>query len=296
MEAQFAQVAELRSSLIDEIFNALGLPAKSWLRRFLWPLAWTPAHRFAQLAGNLDHWVAQYGTREAARRLLERFISRVEVYGEENIPAQGPLLIASNHPGALDGLIIVSNLPRGDLKFVVSDVSFFHSLTFTSRHLIYAPPDAPGRMLVLRSAMRHLQEGGTLLIYPTGLVDPDPAVFPFAAQPVEAWSPSLALMLDKVPGTRLLVTVVSGVLAPECWRHPLVRLRSGTWEKQKLAEFIQIIQQLVLGRRYPLVPRVTFAEPVTLPELCIEEKTGDTMQAIRAHARRILDAEHCQRI
>ena len=289
MEAQFARVAELRSMLIDEIFNAIGLPAQSWMRPFLRPLAWAPAHRFAQLAGGLDRWVAQYGVREGARRFLERFIQRVEVLGEGNIPAQGPLLIASNHPGGMDSLAIAASLPREDLKVVVSGAPFFHGLVYLRRHLIYAPEDVHARMLVLRSAIRHLREGGALLIYPTGLVDPDPAVFPFASQSVEAWSSSLAIMLDKVPGTRLLVTVVSGVLAPECWRHPLVRMRAGTWEKQKLAEFIQVIQQLVLGRRYPLVPRVTFSEPLTLPELCLEESTGDPMQAIRAHARRRME-------
>jgi hypothetical protein len=89
-----------------------------------------------------------------------------------------------------------------------------------------------------------------------------------------------------------LITTVSGVLAPECWRHPLVRLRETMWEKQKLAEFIQVIQQLVLGRRYSIEPRVTFAEPLTLPELRLQERLEDTMQAILAHARRLMETDY----
>jgi hypothetical protein len=288
MEAQFAEVAELKRSLIDEIFNAVGLPPWVWLRWGLSPLVWRPAGRFAQLTGDLDHWVAEFGVNEAARRFLALFVQEVAVRGETHIPPKGPLLIASNHPGALDSLAITANLPRQDLKIVVSGSPFFHKLTFASRHLIYAPEDPHQRMLALRSAIRHLSQGGVLLIFPSGIVDPDPAVFPSAAQSVEAWSSSLALMLEKVPGTRLLIARVSNVLARECWRHPLVRLRRGTWEKQKLAEFIQIIQQLVLARRFPLTPCVTFTEPVTLPEICLEERTTEPMQAILRRARRVM--------
>jgi 1-acyl-sn-glycerol-3-phosphate acyltransferase len=289
MEARFAGVAELRRTLIDEIFNAMGLP-QGWPRRALWPFAWAPAHRFARLVERFERCNAEYGFSEAARRLLERFISHVVVSGAEQVPSKGPLLIASNHPGAVDAVAIAASLPRQDLKIMVSGVPFFHSLSFIRDHLIYSAQDAHGRMLAVRGAIRHLREGGAVLIFPSGTVDPDPAVFPFAPQSLEAWSSSLALMLNKAPGTRLLVTMVSGVLAPECWRNPLVRLRQSFWEKQKLAEFIQVIQQLVLARRFPLIPRVTFGRPVTLSELCLDEKVEDIMQAIRDNAHRLMEA------
>ena len=288
MEAQFAGVAELRRTLIDEIFNAMGLP-QGWLRGALWPLAWAPAHRFARLMERFERCDAEYGFSEAARRLLERFISQLVVSGAEQIPPEGPLLIASNHPGAVDAVAIAASLPRQDLKIVVSGVPFFHSLSFIRDHLIYSAQDAHGRMLAVRGAIRHLREGGSVLIFPTGTVDPDLAVFPFAPQSLESWSSSLALMLNKAPGTRLLVTTVSGVLAPECWRHPLVRLRQSFWEKQKLAEFIQVIQQLVLSRRFSLIPRVTFGSPLTLPELCLGGRAEDIMQAIRENANRLME-------
>ncbi len=288
MESQFTGIAELRRTLIDEIFNAMGFP-QGLLRRALWPFAWAPAHRFARLMERFERCNAEYGFSEAARHLLDRFISQLVVSGAEQIPPEGPLLIASNHPGAVDAVAIAASLPRQDLKIVVSGVPFFHSLSFINDHLIYSAEDAHGRMLAVRGAIRHLREGGSVLIFPTGTVDPDPAVFPFAPQSMEAWSVSLALMLNKAPGTRLLVTMVSGVLAPECWRHPLVRLRQSFWEKQKLAEFIQVIQQLVLGRRFPLIPRVIFGSPVTLPELCLGDRVEDIMQAIRDNGRSLME-------
>jgi hypothetical protein len=249
-----------------------------------------PAHRFARLLERFERCNAEYGFSEAARQLLERFISHMMVSGAEHIPTEGPLLIASNHPGAVDAVAIAASLPRQDIKIVVSGVPFFHNLSFIHDHLIYSAQDSHGRMLAVRGAIRHLRDGGAVLIFPSGTVDPDPAVFPFAPESLGAWSASLALMLNKVPGTRLLITMVSGVLAPECWRHPLVRLRQSFWEKQKLAEFIQVIQQLVLGRRFSLTPRVMFEEALTLPELCLNERVDDIMQAIRTNARRLMEA------
>jgi len=291
MEAPFSQVGDIQRTMIDEIFNAMGLPRRGWLRPALWPFAWAPAHRFARLVESFEHTCAEAGFTEAARCLLERFIRQVIVNGAERIPPEGPLLIASNHPGAVDALAIAASLRREDLKIVVSGVPFFHQLAYLRDHLIHTAQDAHGRMLVLRNAIRHLREGGAVLIFPSGTVDPDPSLFPGAEKAVEAWSSSLALILEKAPSTQLLITAVSGVLAPECWRHPLVRLRQTMWEKQKLAEFIQVIQQLVLGRRYPIVPRVVFSEPLTLPELRLEERLEDSMGAILAHARRLIQTE-----
>jgi len=291
MEAQFTQVNDIRRTMIDEIFNAMGLPRRGWLRPALWPFAWAPADRFARLVHNFEVTCAEIGFTEAARELLEHFIRQVNVNGAEYIPPDGPLLIASNHPGAMDALAIAASLPREDLKIVVSSVPFFHTLAYIRDHLICTAQDAHGRMLTLRNAIRHLRDGGSVLIFPSGTVDPDPCLLPGAAQALETWSSSLALMLDKAPSTQLLITTVSGVLAPECWKHPLVRLRHNRWEKQKLAEYIQVIQQLVLGKRHPIVPHVVFAKPLTLPELRLEERLEDSMQAIVAHARRLMETQ-----
>lgn len=289
--AQFAQVAEIRQSMIEEIYSAIGLPDRSWLRLALAPIAWAPAHRFAGLIAECERNAERSGFRQATRQLMERFISGVIVRGEGNVPVDGPLLVASNHPGAVDGLAIAASLPRDDLKIVVSGSPFFQKLVYLREHLILTGRDPHGQMLVLRNAIRHLRDGGAVLLFPSGRVDPDPAVFHSASSSVDDWSLSVATLLEKVPAARLMVTVVSGVLAPECLNHPLVRLRKGTWEKRRLAEYIQIIQQLIFGRRYPLRPLVSFAGALTLSELRLKEEMEDAMGAVRTHTRRVMDAK-----
>lgn len=97
----YANVENLRRFITTEIFKALGLSA-GWVQRLFSPLFRAPTQRFAQLAAAFDDRVAQWGFCEAARWVLPNFARPVAASGTEHIPAEGPLLIASNHPGTCD--------------------------------------------------------------------------------------------------------------------------------------------------------------------------------------------------
>ncbi len=285
----------LRETIIDEICAAFGLASHGWQRRLFKPLFWLPAQIFGRIMAGIDQTVRLQGMPEAARRLLRYFVEGVQVSGQENLPAAGPLLIASNHPGAYDSLAILSCLPRKDVQMVVSDVPFLRSLPAASQNMIYAIPGAQGRMTVVRKMMRQAQAGGAALIFPTGLVDSDPSVLPGAEQELESWSGSLALTLKKVPETKLVVTMVSGMLSAECLHSPLARLPKQEWKKRKLAEFLQVIQQLTLKRKFNLQPHLTFDRPLTGDELMACSQAADLPQAIIERARKVLQA-HLEQI
>lgn len=293
MPADKDQISTLTSQITDEVFAAFGLESKAWLRRLLGPVFRPPARLFARLAAEIEQNTAQFGLTEAARRLLPRFVNDVRVCGAENIPAYGPLLVASNHPGAYDSVVIVANLPRPDLKVVVSDVPFLRNLPALDRQLIYTVSGAHGRMTALRKIIRHLQDGGAVLIFATGLVDPDPAVLPGAEEKLADWSPSLELALRREPQARLLPAIVSGVLSPVSLRSPLLRMQKEVWRQRKLAEVIQIMQQLLLHRDYHLTPRLSFGEALNTEELAGRNPAGEVMPEIIAQARGLL-RQHLQ--
>jgi hypothetical protein len=293
MQGDNDQISALTSQITDELFAAFGLGAKSWPCRLFWPVFWPPAHLFARLTAEIEQNTAQFGLTEAARRLLPLFVKDVQVIGAENIPAQGPLLIASNHPGAYDSVAIVANLPRPELKVVVSDIPLLRNLPALDRRFIYTVSGAHGRMTALRNIIRHLQDGGASLIFATGVVDPDPAVLPGAEEKLADWSPSLELALRRVPEARLLPTIVSGVLSPVSLRSPLLRLQKEAWRQRKLAEFLQVIQQIIWKRDYGLTPRLSFGEPLTAEELGSRNPSGEIMPEIIAQARSLL-ARHMQ--
>jgi len=275
------EIAALQQSLLEEIYKMLGLPPRSMLRPLLKPLFSPASQRFSRLAAGFDNDVKTRGFDRAARRFLSRFIHDIRVTGSEGVPAQGSLLVVSNHPGTYDALAIASCLPRRDLKIIASGVPFIRRLSASANHLIYSTPNTVDRMLVIRSIIRHLKNNGAVLIFPSGGIDPDPAIMRGALAELETWSPSLDVILRRVPSTRILVTAVSGVLHPGWVNSPIVRLRRGRRNQQRVAEFFQVIQQILLPGSLMLNPAVSFAEPLLLPS----DGSSSRLPAILSHAR-----------
>jgi len=162
----------------------------------------------------------------------------------------------------VDGLVIAAQLPRPDLKIIISGVPFIRSLHATTNHLIYSSLDTFERVNVVRSTIRHLRNNGAILLFPSGGIDPDPAVMPGAVDEVDCWSPSLDVILRSVPSARVVVTAVSGVLHPAWVGNPLTRLRSGRRNQQRIAEFLQIIQQVLFPDSLLVSPTISFAAPL----------------------------------
>ncbi len=283
-------VAQLRRYITDEIVAALGFPKHGWPRWICDPLFWLPAHLFSNLMARIDRMIAESGVPIAAEQLLTRFVDDIRVFGQDAIPKEGPLLIASNHPGAYDSIAILSSLPRQDIKVVVSDIPFLRSLPAASRHMIFTPANMSARIETVRGMIRQMEEGGALLIFPSGLVDPDPMVTPGADRGLENWSGSLDIVLKRVPETRLQIVIVSGVLAPSCLNNPMTRLLKERWRQQKLAEFIQVIQQLVLKRKFELVPKLSFGDPMNASELMMKSRDRDLHTAIVGCADAVLES------
>lgn len=260
------RIHHLTEELVKELFQALGFSAESWVKRSFSPLVWKPMQRFSSIAANFDRIVAEEGFREAARWILPNFVKDVNVFGAERIPAEGPLLMASNHPGAYDALVIAASIPRGDLKIISSTIPFLKRLPHVREHMIFSAPDAHIRVAVVRSAIRHLKAGGALLVFARGRIDPDPAHMPGALEEIDHWSPSLGMFLRQVPETKLAITIVSGILAPFFTRHPLTFFRRRRQDKQRIAEFFQGIKQMLSPGEVLLNPTLSFSPPVTLED------------------------------
>jgi hypothetical protein len=265
---KYTDVEALTQSIMDEVLRVFKISPESWGRRTFGPALWLPAHRFATLAATFDRCVADYGFREAARRMILKYIRSYEVRNSENIPQEGPLLITSNHPGTIDSLVISASVPRPDLKIIATGIPFIEGLRNAADHLIYTPRKGiHERMMVVRNAIHHLNEGGAVLIFPSGRIDPDPALQPEAANDFGRWSHSVELMLQQVPQTQVLLTVVSDVLSAK-WRwSPLVRIMGDELKQRTVAEFLQVIQSIVFPYINRVSPRVTFSNPISTNDL-----------------------------
>jgi len=289
MDPNQAQVDTIKETITDEIFYALGLSRSGLSRRIFGTLFRAPASRFAEIAVSFDNTVSEQGLCQASRLFIPQFIESVQVSGKEHIPSNGPLLITTNHPGTYDGFLIAANLPRDDFKLIISGVPFVQSFPATSSYLIYTPYDTQERIKTVRTAVRHLKNGGALMIMARGNVDPDPAFMPGAYEALDLWSPSLALFLRQVPQTSVQVTTVSGVLDPKFLRNPIVKIRRGGVERQKLAEFIQIMTQLFSSRKVSINPSLSFAPLLSPTALQDASDTQGIMSLIITHAHDAMD-------
>jgi hypothetical protein len=237
--------------------------------------------------------IATDGFSTAADWMLTNWCSHVTARGTETVPSQGPLLVVSNHAGAYDTFVITSKLGRDDLKLISSDVPFLKNLPNANTHCIFLSDKTQDRTAAARAGMRHLQEGGALLLYGTGLIDPDPAVYPDAETWIEKWLPSIDLFLRAAPETRVVVSIVSGVVSKKWARHPITWLKRIDWQKRRLAEFGQVLQQLFLPGSFYLSPTISFAPPVDVETLRRESGSDRVLSAVIARGKALL-VEHCK--
>lgn len=278
----------LRQAVLREFFWLLDLPEESLLRRAAQPVLDPVVGRFTDLAAEFDRRVAQVGLPAAVRPYVPRFTHGVTALGVDQVPASGPVLLVSNHPGAYDLFAVLAQLPRDDVRVVVSEISILRHLPATGPHFIFIGRTEQSRMAAVRAAVRHLRAGGLLFIFPGGIVDPDPATMPGAASALQRWSPSLELFLRRAPQTRVVPIVVSGVLSPAWLRSPVTRLRQERKDRQKVAEAFQVAQQLLFPGTLRTSPRVTFGPALWAGDLLRPDAPVPPLQAIVDHQRTLL--------
>jgi hypothetical protein len=290
MNSYDEDIRALSDTLIYELTKALGLSQERGLGKIARPLFEKATKRFAKIGVELDHTVAEHGVAAGARWVLPRFVKDFTARGVENIPADGPLVIASNHPAACDSLVISAHVKRPDYKIIIGDIPFFEHLPHVSQHAIYAPDpsDLHGRMQVIRKSIRHLENGGALLLFARGGIEADPEFMPDADAEFGLWSRSLEIFLRRVPRTRVLVTIVSGVIARSAFRHPITWIRKQRPDRQRLAFMFQMIRQTLAGREiFGLVPRASFGD-VIAPDENLPQ--GQALETIIASARGLLQS------
>lgn len=279
------ETAVYRERIIDEVCYALGVGRSGVMRRLLGPLFRHPAARFGRIAARADSEVGRSGLSGGARRILPDLNMTVSARREALIPTDGPLLVVSNHPGALDSVAILSCIPRKDISVLLSDVPFTRTFSAARRHFIYVPQGTRGRGATLRASIDHLKNGGALLVFAHGDVEPDPEVSPGASEAIQDWSRSIEIMLREAPECRLQVAIVSGVLMRRFLSSPIVRIRRTPARRQKLAEVLQLSRQMVFPRSVRTDAHISFAKPVTGMDLA----RGELMPAVIKIARELLE-------
>jgi 1-acyl-sn-glycerol-3-phosphate acyltransferase len=273
--------AQLRDALHDEIVTAVGLP-RTWLTRSVMRgLFQRLTNRLAHLGATFDQITKAQGLSAASEWALTHFCTGYQVHGDEHIPDRGPLLVVSNHPGAYDSLVLFASLRGHKIRCVASVIPFINLLPNVREHILFAPrDDARERMLVLRNAIKHLNEGGTLVYFASGHRDPDPAVYPGADRSIDLWLDVFDTFFKYVKGLRVQPAIVSGVVSGDWVKHPITLLRKKQIDRQRLAEFGQVIAQLREPGKLMMKPRLSIGSHFTEQDLRRVVPSGKLLHAV----------------
>lgn len=248
---------------LSDFFESLGLShfgGRGLIEPFIRPIA----RRFAEQIVTFDEQVGANGLMGGSKWLMGEFTRGLVVSGVEHVPAHGPVLIASNHPGMADTIALFSSIPRPDLKIVAAVRPFLRSLPNVSKHLIYVSEDANDRMRVVRETAAHLRRGGAVLTFPAGKIEPDPDVLPGAVASLDTWGESIGVFMRLAPHTQLVPAIVRGVVSAGALRNPLTYLRYKPADRERMAAGLQIM----FSRYHDPIVKVAFGVS-TAPDLLV---------------------------
>jgi len=252
---------------LNDLVSSFGWQDQPVLAGILRKIFFGPARKFAQQMLDYDDLVGQVGLHEASCRFLRsHYIRELRVHGREHIPASGPILFLSNHPGMSDTVSLFAAIERRDLRIIAMHRPFLASLVNITKQLSYISDDTSERMRAVRQISAHLRAGSAAMTFPAGKIEPDPLVHEGALESLDNWTNSSGVFLRFAPETRIVPVLVSGVIWVKTARHWLTRFKRTREEREKLAAALQLLAMIVRDAR-PTTVHVRFGKPIAVEEL-----------------------------
>lgn len=245
---------------LNDLVGSFGVQHEPLALRALRRLFQRPAQAFAKQMAEFDADIARLGLPEAARHTERHYVREMTIDTEEPLPS-GPFLAVANHPGMTDALSLFAALNRQDLRIIALDRPFLRSLPHVSERLFYVRmEDSASRTSLVRHVSTHLRNGGAVLTFPAGHIEPDPTAYEGAVESLQTWTQSVGVFVRMAPETAVVPVFVSGVV----WR-PAARQSLFGWtpeEREKLAATLQLLAHVVCHVK-PLTVRVQIGRPIT---------------------------------
>jgi hypothetical protein len=226
-------------------------PLADWLASF-------PARRLSRQLLRFDELAGQQGLATAGRYIVDEFTGSIRLEGQQHVPPYGPVLVVANHPGMVDvTAICVALEQRRDLKIIAAEREILQLLPNIRSRLLFVDARTGRRSGLLRDATNHLRQGGALLTFPAGTIEPDPSVR--VVDSLAGWSASAELFVRLVPETSVLPVVVSGVISKTAQQHRIAKCFADPKEREWAAATLQVLCRRLRDTQ----TRVVIGEPIS---------------------------------
>lgn len=229
--------------LLDDIKTSANLSRRQIINGIIDFFGYRPVGWLADLLARIDEQLNETSLHETAERAIYPLSDGLIINNRDAVPNSGPLLVTANHAGFTDILGVLACLKRDDAKIVAQQKGFMRILRNINRHMLTIEPDSTFKLTAIREIFRALNEGMAVVIFPKGQLEPDPAIIPGAIETLDGWSDSIGIFLNKVPETRLLPVLVSGVLTEKAWNSRFAKLGWNQKRRQQFAMAAQFVAQ-----------------------------------------------------
>ena len=246
------------------------------VRRLIAPVANHVAGRFVAY----DRALGDAGMHLGSEWIVDDATGGLAVEGRERVPARGPLLVVANHPGLSDAVALLAALERDDAWIVVANYPFLRALRLASRRFLFVSDDRADLISAFRGIVSRLRSGETVIVFPAGGLELDPALSRGAAlTSLATWSRSIELLPRLARDTLVVPAAVRGVVSSSAFNHPLARRRDVLKERQRMATLLQ----LALPARYrPNRVRISFGVPIAGGTRDVHAAVIEAMRALIA--------------
>jgi hypothetical protein len=275
-----AVARELAALSIAEIVDAAAARgAPEVVRRVAEWVARVPSVRLGRTLARFDARIGVAGIGTAAREVMVAFGATVEVVG--SVPADGGVLVVTNHPGAYDSLAMMAAVGRDDVALLASERPFLRAMPHLCDHLVFVTDSrtrgsALGRAAGLRSALAWLRAGKVLVHYGAGAIEPDASFTKVGEEVLGVWSRGTGVLARRAVelGAAVVPAFVRGVHSRRAKALPLVR-----WAERRGVTTIAPLVQATMPGFGDVRVRVRFGE-VMEADWVVGEETGRVREVV----------------
>lgn len=281
-----SQLETLTQINLDDLVSSFGWQDSPLLSRLLRIVFQKPAKIFAEHVVDYDHVTGLHGIDEGGRRLLNRYVEGIRIINADRVP-DSAFLALSNHPGMTDTVALFAALNRRDLKIIALDRPFLTALPNTTKQLFYVYDDSAKRMSLVRQVSSYLKNGGAILTFPAGHIEPDPDVYDGAVESLKDWTDSVGVFIRMAPNAGILPVLVRNVVAVKYAHHWLLKMKTTKEEKEKLATALQLLGMIIFNEK-PVTVTVQIGRPIYLKDLGTND-TNVIHQAVLAEMKLLIE-------